>query len=279
MQFRDVLILAKYATFDYNQGLNFMLHFHDAYEMIYVTGGTAKITIANKQYTLAKNSLVFINGVEKHALRNISHDFSRYFFTFAPSPISKMLDDSKLMSIFTTRPPQFNHVVDVGLFEDEVQRFCASLINETENDDEYSISIMATRLKQLLITLYRHYPEQFMLPTGKRNTELKRVRNYLDTNYAEHITIESLAHKFHFSKYYLSHAFKNLTGFSPKQYLMMIRLSHARDLLISTSMSLEQITEQSGFQDVSNFIRYFKKEMSVTPVKYRNMYDPDDVTD
>ena len=74
---------------------------------------------------------------------------------------------------------------------------------------------------------------------------------------------------YYISLFYLSHSFKKLTGYSPKQYLLLTRMSYARELLITTDTAVKVITDQCGFNDVNNFIRVFKREYQMTPKQYR----------
>ncbi len=77
------------------------------------------------------------------------------------------------------------------------------------------------------------------------------------------------ARDFYLSPSYVSHAFRDRTGYSPKQYLVLCRLFYARELLLTTTQSVSQIAVRCGFGEVNNFIRTFRKHTDTTPAKYR----------
>jgi transcriptional regulator GlxA family with amidase domain len=61
-------------------------------------------------------------------------------------------------------------------------------------------------------------------------------------------------------------------GSSPSNYLMQIRLQKSRKLLRETDLSVSEIANDTGFGDGNYFIKCFKKENSITPVKFRMRY-------
>ena len=94
-------------------------------------------------------------------------------------------------------------------------------------------------------------------------------RSWRGPFFPEDVRIKDLAAKYYINFYYLSHLFREVTGYSPKQYLLLNRLSYAKDLLINTPLSVSEIAYQAGFPDDNGFIRSFKHEFGVTPKKYR----------
>lgn len=62
---------------------------------------------------------------------------------------------------------------------------------------------------------------------------------------------------------------KRYTGTSPFQYLLSVRIRQAKLLLNATDYSIEQVAAQTGFKDAGHFSQIFKKEVGITPLKYR----------
>ncbi|WP_281869011.1 AraC family transcriptional regulator [Brevibacillus parabrevis] len=96
-----------------------------------------------------------------------------------------------------------------------------------------------------------------------------QIMLYMEKNYAEPITLESLAEMFRYSAYHLSATFKQSTGYSPIDYLIRIRLEKAASLLTETDASLRTISAGVGYKDVYYFSRLFKKKLGVSPAEYR----------
>ena len=67
--------------------------------------------------------------------------------------------------------------------------------------------------------------------------------------------------------------FKTLIGINFRKYLNDLRIEHARDLLLTTDLTVNEISEQSGFMSPSYFISVFKKTEDVTPNEFRKIAD------
>ena len=95
------------------------------------------------------------------------------------------------------------------------------------------------------------------------------IKQYIQKNYEQDITLVSIASEFFFNPSYLSHMFKQKTGYSVKQYLLRRRLGEAQIRLAMTQDSVQTIAEESGFEDASYFSRIFSKYIGLTPTEYR----------
>ena len=93
---------------------------------------------------------------------------------------------------------------------------------------------------------------------------------YVAQNYQDNISIGELAeHKYFMNSSYLSRLFKNETGQTFSSYLMEFRMRKAKELLESDWLKISDVAMQSGYNDVSRFIQYFKKSYGMTPEEYR----------
>ena len=75
------------------------------------------------------------------------------------------------------------------------------------------------------------------------------------------------------NKYYMAHSFAKYTGFSPIQYLNRRRLEAACQLLRDTDLSVSDIAGSTGFSSQSYFTQAFRKFYGITPVKYRQDHE------
>ena len=93
---------------------------------------------------------------------------------------------------------------------------------------------------------------------------------YLAAHYKEHITLESVSEHFGFNPTYFSRMFAKKTGRNFNVYLSSLRLDHATHLLETTTSSIPDISEESGFSSSRAFIEMFKKVNELTPKQYRD---------
>ena len=92
---------------------------------------------------------------------------------------------------------------------------------------------------------------------------------YLQEHLAEEISLSVLAEEFHLSAQYISQLFKSEIGVNFLAYLTNIRMEKAKKLLLTTSLSIADVSEQSGYGDYRVFTKVFKKSEGITPSQYR----------
>ncbi len=101
---------------------------------------------------------------------------------------------------------------------------------------------------------------------------IQEIIDYLNLNFNKNIRLEDLEHKFHFSQYYLSHKFKDETGLTINQYLTNRRLGEAKKQLVYTDLSITEIAQNVGYDNLSHFYTIFKKHTGVSPTKLKETY-------
>ena len=107
---------------------------------------------------------------------------------------------------------------------------------------------------------------------GMRNPDyVTSIRDYLDANYQDNISLDSLAQAFSINKYYLQKLFKKHIGLSPNEYLTRIRLEKAKNLLRTTDDTMIQIAQEVGYT-ASYFDNVFKKYEGTNPHIYRQSW-------
>lgn len=106
--------------------------------------------------------------------------------------------------------------------------------------------------------------------SGKRN--LREIKDYIDLNYTQKITLDNLAQQFFINKFYLTRLFKEQFGISVNNYLLQVRTTQAKQLLRFTDLSIEQISQKCGMEDANYFSRMFKKIEGITPGEYRKRW-------
>lgn len=112
---------------------------------------------------------------------------------------------------------------------------------------------------------------QFAEFKDSRNNERKsEILDYVNCHYGDSsMGLESVADEFGVSSNYLSRFFKQETGCSFIQYITMIRMDRARELLVNSNKQIKEIVAEIGYIDVANFVRKFKGYEGVTPGQYR----------
>ncbi|MCW8878577.1 MAG: helix-turn-helix domain-containing protein [Kangiellaceae bacterium] len=100
-------------------------------------------------------------------------------------------------------------------------------------------------------------------------TKVSKALQYIQAHSCEGISLKDVAAALHINDSYLATKIKQSTGYSVGQWLTKHRLSQALDLLANTDETMEQISFRIGWQDVTHFIRQFKKAYNKTPAAWR----------
>lgn len=103
----------------------------------------------------------------------------------------------------------------------------------------------------------------------KRKLNLEEVKHFIDLHFEEPLSLERLARLFFVSKEYLSKAFKQEYGRNVTDYLLEVRMTKARILLMDEQLSIKAVPEMTGYEDISYFHRVFKKRFGVAPGEMR----------
>jgi AraC family transcriptional regulator len=123
----------------------------------------------------------------------------------------------------------------------------------------------------LCIRIARRFVGSLPLPTnqGLSPERLQRVRDYVEAHLDEDLSLTVLADIACLSPYHFSRSFKQSIGVGPQRYVIQRRLERAKTLMRRTREPLALIALEAGFGDQSHFTTIFRREMGVTPGRFR----------
>lgn len=96
-----------------------------------------------------------------------------------------------------------------------------------------------------------------------------KITKYLQEHMEDDISLSILAEKFYLNPQYISQLFRNEIGVGFLVYLTSIRMEKAKQLLVSTSLTITEIADRVGYGDYRVFTKVFKKSEGITPSQYR----------
>ena len=127
------------------------------------------------------------------------------------------------------------------------------------------------------LDIYKIFTELLNPQSAKTKGEISyedsvhKVKEYIAENLNENLTIKDLAESVNMSSSHFSRVFKQQTGFSPYDYILISRINRAKYLLQTTNMTIASVAYEVGFNSESNFIYYFTENEGISPGKFRKL--------
>ena len=109
----------------------------------------------------------------------------------------------------------------------------------------------------------------------KKDIRVKDILEWIENNYNRDISLDDIAAQMDLSPTYASKQIKAYTGQSVVNYINEVRINHAKELLVTTKMSSNEIGVRVGFRYSQSFIRAFRKTVGMTPGNYRSLHAAD----
>ena len=104
------------------------------------------------------------------------------------------------------------------------------------------------------------------------NSFANKVAAYIRMKINKNVSVLSVAKHFGYSPDYISRLFKKTFGIGMKEYISEERMKYAKNLLLTTDLSVKEISAQTGFENENNFIKFFNYHERKSPLQFRNMY-------
>lgn len=242
------------------------VHSHHFTELFYVFHGQGSFIVEENTFSVKEDDLVIVNPNVEHT------EISKL-----PSPLEYIvlgIEGLSFSSELTELGNSYN-LYNYKHYKHEVLFYLKALVTELQNKEPSYDVICQNLLEVLIINLVRRTDYALSITSPKTsNKECAIVKKYIDDNFKEQITLDSLAELTHMNKYYLVHSFKKDMGISPINYLIERRINESKMLLETTYLSIGEISNILGFSSQSYFSQSFKKSTNETPNNYRKSFIP-----
>ena len=252
------------------------------HRLFYILSNKGNIIINDKKYPLAYGSIIlFQSGTEyMWQLENdnelkfiaVNFDYTHNFSHLKNSmhPIhSTNFDNSKILEKIEFEDTKIlnNPIITnkISSFDRDIRNLSTEFTIKVEYRDE----LLSTIMKSLIIKIIRSK----VIDTTNSTKNYKIVKNvidYIQNNYSEPLTNDSIANEFHLNPVYLNRIFKINTNMSIHSFVINYRLNVAMTLLRSENVSVKEISNMVGYDDPIQFSKMFKKDIGITPKQYRN---------
>ncbi len=232
------------------------------YHILYIAAGTCHVKFEGDAdfRPVSEGCIIFFRPHERqeYFFRSGSKSVS-YYIHFTGRDCQKILEDLKIYGITV-----FNMGKSTA-FEDTFEKMMLEYSLKKSGHEYYCAAL----LLQLLTVISRKH--ELSKIHVDRESE-KRINHALEIMYrsiSSDLSVDDLAKECCLSSGHFSHLFKDVIGVSPHSYMIYLRMEKARDLLLSTRLSIRDVGEAVGCPDQNYFSRLFKKHTGMSPSEFR----------
>ncbi|WP_342439654.1 AraC family transcriptional regulator [Paenibacillus sp. FSL L8-0436] len=254
--------------------IDFLAHWHNDLEIIYVLEGSIRMGINSETRVLLAGDLAVCSSGDIHYYDSKDNKSKLIFVIFNPSLIGFPAGwplNMRLISPFRENRPA---TPEDEVINSRLSAIMQELLQEHVQKLPHHEQLMIGLLHELCALILRNMPLDIVNPhkDKRRITNMKimqEVLEYLDVNYMHPITLADAARHANMSLFYFSRFFKSISGMSYIAYLNSIRVNQAERLLLSTDKSILDIALECGFSNIRTFNRVFKQVKLRTPSELR----------
>lgn len=245
------------------------LHWHVEFELIRILKGTLHLTIDEEAFDASAGMFIFIPAGVLH--EGMPEDCEYDCLVFDMNILMNKNDACCRMIRRITEhevEPQYLYPES----DQELHRIIWGMFDAVASKKAGYQMIVLGSLYQMIGTLFAecHYqPAPELYPRNHRRIlQLKQVLEFIERSYKMPLTLEEISHSVNMSPKYFCKFFQEMTHRTPIDYLNYYRIERACYQLLTSEQSITEIAYNSGFNDLSYFIKTFKKYKGTTPKRY-----------
>lgn len=247
-----------------------VMHAHaDAVELILICSGSSEYLIHDKKVVIKAGDLLVYNaGVVHDEVSGPDMEVGSYCVGVGRLHMPGLRENALISD-------EKGYVFPTGRYFEDMKELFVMMFRNLAAGEPHAELFCTSLLHALLVsvlTVTEGVGETRENPADEPHILGSRIKDYIDRHYMEPITLQSMGEALRISPYYLSHVFKQMSGYSPVQYLLRRRIGEAQTLLITTELSVARIAEMVGYDSQSYFNLQFTKNVGMPPSRYRHNY-------
>lgn len=245
------------------------IHYHTAAEILEVLEGRVQVLIGTVYRECKKGDVVLFAPSVVHEVVSLTPDAAIQGIVCDFSLLNMGALQIDFSELFRRSQGATYIVCDGQDGNDELRKYIHNIVEIYGNFS----AVSKLQIISYLLLFMARIVRIFQLEESTHDKYYKKLRpvlEYVEENYANKIQVVHLSNLLHVCDDRLIRLFKQVTGQTPIEYIMNLRIEAAIRLLSSTEMSIAEIADQVGFGSDTYMTRVFKQRLSTTPGKYRH---------
>ena len=236
--------------------LDFPLHLHDAVEVVYVLQGSSTVVLENQRLPLGHGDLFLCFPNQVHGYEN-TQDFEGYVIIMTTKSLPAF------QPLLTENQPSVPIVHPENPVAEKLKTFLQIMWSDRHTDSPLMLQGYGQVLLSKVLPLFS------IVPNTNSTGTLQTILHYIDLHYKQPLTREEIANAVGYSPSHISHVFSGAMGMTLTEYITMLRMGEAKQLLRNTQIPVSRIAMQLGFSSIRSFNRFFMGQLHTTPTPYR----------
>ena len=247
---------------------NMPYHWHKETELLYILEGEVVVSLNGTEHHLKEGELCYIPGGMLHACKPSNCAYECIDFD-----LNTLLQQTRLIrhylrkmeNEYSTIQTLFTHE-QPGVLKCAARLFAAARTRQ----EGWELLVLAGLFDFFGTVMQQHYYSDCRLTKNRqqRVQQIKTAMEYIELNYQKNISLDDLARTTGLSSKYFCRYFRTITNRTPIDYLNYYRVERACYLLDQQRHTITEVAYDCGFNDISYFIRCFKKYKGTTPLQY-----------
>lgn len=222
--------------------------------------GKGILRYEGKEYTLKPDDLFLIDCRKEHEYFAADENGWGYRFIHFDGPAMQ----DYFTPILSNRNVQFTFDKD-SRYQSLLKELILTNYGNEPNKEIITNRILTDMITEILCQLPQYQSAEYP-------RVISELCDYLDNSFREKLTLDQIAEHCSLSKFYMSREFKKYVGKSIFNYIIDLRIVFAQRLLRYSDMSINEISEQVGFEDHNGFYRAFRQREDMSPSEYRKYW-------
>ncbi len=235
-------------------------HYPDArYLLIYIRSGQLSVTANSRTMIARRGQIILLDCSVPHTYHTIDH--AEFVWIH--------LDGSNCPQLFEQVRSLYNSPVFDSSSATEVHQIMLDILYAWRNNQFIPEAQLSLRLYSIWIALITGNATQSYPDTGNAQTATEAAIQYIGEHYGESLTLPELARHVNMSQFYFSRLFKKQCGYSPHEYIILVRINRAKHLLKTTDQPVKVIANSVGYPNITTFSNLFSSRVGVSPSQFR----------
>lgn len=241
-------------------------HAHDCVEIFFIMQGSGSFLIRNERISVTKNDFVIVNPSVEHT-ETIEQ----------PAGMDYIVIGLEGAAFLLSNQSQGYYAGNFSKYQSLFRELLLTITREA-SAKEARYQVLCNDLIHVLLTYIGRIADLQIIENESRDLarlgthRILWVKQYLDDNFTRNVNLDNIASMVNLNKYGIIRLFKQIYGVSHMRYMLDRRFDEACFYLRTSSVSIKQIAELSGFSSSNYFSQMFQRHKGVSPTEYRRLH-------